>query len=302
MPYNIPDRTFEDFITEVQDDFVEELRRRLTATQFFSETLVRDLGVKTYEWREINDTDEDVSISMEIPEPSQSDAGTIEKQSLDIPVLKKDIHYDGRDWLAYQAAGLDTVDAQQKARRLAEEVNDYLYYGDSNGVGPSTGLLNDSDILTLDNSGSTDWTQPDDVLADLAEAKRELLENFHRGPYTLLMDPFDSDLFPRRRANTDTTVEESIPDNIQGPVFDHVINNQTGTDSTSSSGGRAYLLEAAPDNFDAVTPFGVGSVRREVMEGNNMMGEGVWVRFLTALAPRVIRPTSIIEITFDRGV
>jgi hypothetical protein len=303
MAYPIPD--LDGFIDEVQDALVPRMRRQLTAAQFVTDRTVEDLGIKEYRWQERTDLD-GVRATMEIPDPSQSDQGNIIEHNVELPVFTRDMHYDGRDFLAYQRTGLDTTDAEEAGRIMGEFLNDYFYLGGGLSgediPGPDTGLLNNPDRLEVDNTGSSNWENPEDFVNDLAEAIADLGLHRQDPPYVLLADPADMDLFQKVRSETDARATDLLQDDmIRGPVFDEVVTGTRDEDGNSQT-GEMFLFKASSDNYDWVTPFsGFGDVRRVTEEGEDLMGQGLWVRWLTAGAPRVIRGDSVCRVVGDRS-
>lgn len=305
MPYPILGEDTQ-FVESIEDGFVRAFRKKLTAAEFFTERRVPDLGFKKYTWRDITDLD-GARLTMEIPDLSQSDSGVVTEQSVEIPVFTRDIHFDGRQWLAYQRTGLLSEDEEQAGRIMAEEMNDYLYLGSAAFTGtfpgPSTGLLNHADINTVDNTATGAWTVPEDVNNDIAEAIRKIMdstEGDEQGPFVLLMNPVDADLLERFRTETDTKTRDIVTSLVSAVRFDNVV---TGTfdDAGAAQNGEAFLFPVDGSTWwDAVTALGLGNVLRILKEGDTMMGEGIWMRFLASAVPRVKKGEVVCKITIDR--
>lgn len=296
---NIPLAGLQGFVTQVETGFVQALQRKLTATQFFEYTPTNDISIQSIDWREISDQANNVRITMEIPTLEAQDGSNITKKSLEIPLFTKDLTYGGRAWNAYKRAGLDVEDARQAGRIMAEEINDYLYFG-ANGAalpGPATGLLNNVDIASHTDAyaATTNWTVVDDMVNSINASITKLLVDEHQGPFVLLMNPADSDLFNRFRAvgGGDRQAIDYLPSLVRGPFYDKAVATNT-----------AYLFEPGRDNFDAVGPFSPGEVRTfsdDPGEAGLMMGKQIWIRHMSGIAPRVKRTSAIRKLTFDRA-
>lgn len=302
MPTVLP--ALDGFVNEVETGFVRSFRRELFADRFFSHTRTRDISITTVEWREISDAGAAVKVTMEIPALERQPGLTVSRKQVEIPIFTRDLAYDGRAWSAYQRAQLDVEDARQAALGMAEQINDYLYFGASGKSGtrvmpgPTTGLLNTAGQQTVNNSASTNWNNPTDVTDDLAEAIVKLRVSGHTpnrsgGRYQLLMNPADSDLLTRWRVETDRQTQDMLPSVVGEPLFDHIIDQNT-----------AYLIAVSPDNFDTVGPFSSGQVLTitdDPGERGLLMGKPIWIRHLTAISPRMKRPDAVVKITFDRA-
>lgn len=281
--------------------FVRALRDELTATQVFTSEKGNSvpLGVETIEWKDVGSA-EDVAISMDFPVPNADALGTITTSTLEIPLFSKHRKYDRRDWDAVQRSGMDTVVEEEFARAMAEELNEFLYFGTqgSDGTGgtqlpgPNTSILNDANRLTVDNSGTTNWTLAEDVITDLAEAIRELRDNSMQPPFKLLMSTADSDIFFQFDSNTNFQTDERMPAVIQRPVlFDDDI-----------SANSAFLIDARRQNFDYFFLDEGGDLGLPTQEEWTEQGGAVlWKRWWHGVAPRVRHPENCVEITFDRS-
>lgn len=300
MATGLPD--LDGFVNKVEEGFVRSFRRDLFADRFFSHTPTQDLSITTVEWRELSDAGK-AKVTMEIPALEAQSGLTITKRSVEIPIFTKDLTYDGRSWEAYKRAGLDVEDARQAGLAMAEEVNDFLYWGGQGKSGtldlpgPNYGLLNNPDIQTLNNTGTTNWENPTDVSDDLSEAIKDMLVAGHTpdrsgGSYQLLMNPADSDLMMRWRVETDKQTKDMLPGVVGQPLWDRAVDQN-----------KAYLIAVSPDNFDAVGPFapgGVVTLRDDPGQSGLLMGKPIWIRHLHAIAPRIKRGDAVMEITFDR--
>jgi len=287
----IPSPDWDNIIRQIDYTFVRTLRRRLTAVPLFTPYQVRDLGVKTLNWKRYNDDAAGATISMTIPGFSPTAGTGPDTFTLDLPVFTKDSHWDLRDRLAAAASGVDTVEADIKAFSLAQDINAYLYRGRTNGPGATVGILNHADILTVDNSASTNWTVGNDMVKDLNFGIKTLMNAQHWGPYTLLMNPADSDLWGGFITNTSAQARDRKPDLIQNVIYDK-----------ECDVNQAFLIEVDPINYDAVVPseFGeVGRVNRLVR--SDPILQDLDMRWMTALAPRVKHGDGVLKLTFDRS-
>lgn len=249
---------------------------------------VRDLGVQVVENVKYGE-DTGAWIAMETPEfqPTGMGGPTV---SLDkIPLMGKDLHVDERQRLAEEFAGVDTVQAEEKAFALAKEIDDFLAFGNTKlGI---KGILNHGDILTYDNSASTDWTVANDAVADLNAAVAELLDAEHYGPYALMMNPLDSDLFGSFITNTSVQLEEKLNRNIRpGIIYSkRIVQN------------NAYLIEFNARNFRPIVPRNVGAVGRVLTrEKTDELTGALSMRKLTALGLQIRHGDGVQKITFDR--
>lgn len=247
----IPSPDWDNIIRQIDYTFVRTLRRRLTAAPLFTPYQVRDLGVKTLAWKKYNDDAAGATISMTIPAFSPTAGTGPDSFTLDLPVFTKDSHWDVRDRLAAAASGVDTVEADIKAFSMAQDINTYLYKGRTGGPGAATGILNDSAVVAVDNSSSTNWTVGNDMIKDLNYAVKSLMNAQHWGPYTLLMHPADSDLWGAFITNTSAQARDRKPDLIQNVIYDK-----------ECAQNKAFLIEVDPVNYDCVVPSEFGEVGR----------------------------------------
>lgn len=300
LPYG--SHALEEFVKQEEQGFVRKFRRDLIAARYFTHTPVKSLATTKLEWREISDS-AGAHISMEIPALKAQDGLTVTRREAEIPLFTKDLTWGGRALDAIKAGQMDIEESRQAALAMAEEINDFLFYGEGDASGPATapvataeGILNSTGALSVDNSATTNWTNPTDVSDDLSDAIKELLVKGHtpeRGQYVLFMNPADSDLLMRWRAETDRQTKDILPQVIGAPVFEGTVPQN-----------KAQLVAVSPDNFDVVGPMGMGDVRTfrdDPGEVGNMMGKPLWVRHLWAGTVRIKRPDFRVDITFDRA-
>lgn len=275
---------------EVEREFVTNLREELIFAPLMpAPRFVRDIGVQAVEsYTDIEDSG--AWVDMEMPEFQPTAMGRGDVRLDKIPLFGKDVSTSERQRLAEEAAGLDTTEAERKGRALAVEIDDFLAFGNAKlGI---KGILNHGDILTFDNSAATDWTVANDAVGDLNGAVAELLAAKHRGPFSMLMNPLDSDLFGAFITGTSVQLDEKLNRSIRpGIIYTEKVPQN-----------NAYLVEFSRRNFRPIVPRNIGAVGRPLKRAkvDELIGS-LHQRFWTALGLKIDHGDGVQKIIFDRA-
>jgi uncharacterized linocin/CFP29 family protein len=220
-----------------------------------------------------------------------SDGGPIDRSQkalfdVTVPVIDAEFEIPWRDLEATRAMNMpiDTQEAENAARRVAEEEDVFLITGEYTGY-RALGIEGLATATGRNTSGGGDWSA--NAFTYVNNAIGELEADGHYGPYALVIKPsWWRQIAGAFITNTATTIAEKVAELCSYGVFK--------TDSLYASDGgvdNALVVEPSQENFEVVVGRDL-EVRKSFDKRGNM--EAV-VR--EVLAPRIKRPTSICEIT-----
>lgn len=279
---------------EIDREFIRTLKDNLVAASLFEAAgairYTRDLGVQAVDAVSFGE-ESGAAVSMNIPEFHPTDgAGPTTNPDL-VAIYTKDAKVTERERLAAESVGVDTVEAEEKGYALAKEIDNALLFGTGLAtVGNRYGILNHPSILTVDNSGTTNWTTGNDAVKDLNAGVAKLLNANHQGPITLMMNPLDSIAMGSFITNTSAQVDSKLNSLIRPGILY----------SKRISSGNAFLVEINSRNFRALVPRDIGAIgrpqrRTDVDEITGTMR----MRWLTALGLQNRHPDGVVKVTFD---
>lgn len=280
-------------LTQIQDTFVEPLRRTYTANILFAgkETKTAHWGIETYEYRSFSEF-ADAVVSMDLP-PVTFDSGTVSKSSVEIPAITKDVGFGGRAWRRLMETGLDTQAILEAGRAMGDEINRALLFGyGASNPGPTEGLLNATGITTIGG----DWTTAANVNTSLSEGLKQMLVDRIRGGAWLVANPADSGKLLSFVGDSPSRMIDNLPLGIDRNIL-------WEEDVTA---GEAFLVAKEPGHYRAVSPgdgpFGLGTAlaglanAEQLIKDDTFMKERI-VRFLNFIAPDVIHPEGVVKLT-----
>jgi len=211
-----------------------------------------------------------------------------EKESFDItvPTIHKEFTIWWRDLEATRSSGLplDTQEAENAARQVAEEEDKLLLTGEHTGW-PALGIEGLA-TATGRNTKASAGAWPTNSLTDLSAAIGELEADGHMGPYACVLRSSWAAKLRALISNTATKWLEVIQDLFKAGI--HV------SDSLYTSAGAttsALVVEPANANFEMVIE---KDLELFTMQDEDM---NLQCKVLEVVAPRIKRPASICEIT-----
>lgn len=288
MAQAVPD--WEGIKREIDREFIRTLKENLVfASLMPPPRFVRDMGIQTLEAKSYGEETGKSFISMEVPEFQPTDGAGPATVTIKIPKMGRDMHYSEEQALQAAASGVDTVEAEEKAFSMARDIDDFLAFGNTDlGI---KGVLNHTDVLTVDNSASTNWTVGSDIVKDLNAAVAKLLDKQHYGPFVLALNPLDSDLLGAFITNTSVQAEDKLNRTIQpGIVYTKRV-----------AQNKAYLVEFNARNFRPVVPRDIGAVGRPLRrEWTDPITGAMRMRKMTALGLQIRHGDGACAVTFDR--
>lgn len=286
----IPVPNWDGIKKELDTEFIRTLKQNLVFAALMPQPrFVRDLGVQVLEAKAFGESSGGW-IAMDTPEFQPIDEAGPSTLQHKIPVMGRDVTVGEREMLAEQYAGVDTVEAEEKAFGLAKDIDDFLAFGNAKlGI---KGILNAAGIVTVDNSASTNWTVANDAVKDLNASVAQLLNKEHYGPFTLMMHPLDSDLFGAFITNTSVQLEDKLNKSIQpGIVYSKRITQ-----------GNAFLVEFNARNFRPILPKNIGAVGRPLRRTKvDELTQSMSMRWMTALGLQLRHEDGVCKIVFDRA-
>jgi len=211
-----------------------------------------------------------------------------EKEPFDItvPVLHKEFTLWWRDLESSRTYGmpLDTQDAENAARQVAEEEDLLLLTGEYTGWN-ALGIEGLS-TATGRNTKASAGAWPANALTDLSAAIGELETDGHVGPYAAVLRSSWAAKLRALVTNTATKWIEVIQDLFKAGIY--------VSDSLYTSAGAttsALVAEPGQDNFDMVIGRDLSLFTKQDEDMN------LQCKVHEVVAPRIKRPTSICEIT-----
>lgn len=305
MP-NLP--TLDSLVREVSREFVKPLRRNLTGFRLFAgkETRTGSWARETLQWFETTEL-ADVVVSMDLP-PVQADDMTLTPKSIGIPLLTKDLIFQGRKGAQIEELGLDTVMIDSQARAMAVEMERALLLGyPANSGGPTTGLFNDANLVAHGGMGALTTGTAEDINDAIAGIIQTAVTNEFDGPYALAVPRADVKIFQKFINGTSVRIGDNLPGALEGSLG----GIQAILPTTHLTSGNLRLIDLSPGNYDAVSPrnegdlrWGIGAAtvgevaRSTLLTGRNEIMMSRTVRALNAVVPRVIRPKAVTSGTY----
>lgn len=250
----------------VEEGFITALRQPLAGYAIYAdkETRTGDWWNEELKWRDIAEMD-DVQVSMDFP-PVSADSTSTSTNTVQMPILSKDLQMGGRRARQMVASGLDPQVFREQAWAMAKETNSYLLTGtDSDTAGNSTGLL--------DTGGTTsggDWSNHDTMNQDLGNAIAQVLDRNHTSPFTLMLNTVDADVLNIFIGDGPDRMVDHLPNQVNRVLVDKNV-----------TAGEAHVIADTPW-FDVVAPrddpevgfmFGLGSVTAGPGPNDNPAGE-----------------------------
>lgn len=164
----------------------DDLRRHLLVTP-----LSNAMGTTVVTWDEMSDAHEAL-VSMDPVRKGKNDRVAFNSNHIPIPVVHADYQLSERVLQESRSRGngLDTLNAERAARKVAEKLEDMLF-GSSTiltyGGGSIYTYLTHPDINTLSLAGSWDDTSgpAEAIIADVLAMKQALINDKFYGPYIL---------------------------------------------------------------------------------------------------------------------
>ena len=278
-------RLTDEEIIYIDTRVVETVRPLLVARQLFPVFTLPNAGILKV--RGYKRTDRSAArISLYGSDGGPKDRSQKASFDVTVPVIDAEFEIPWRDLEATRAMGvpIDTQEAENAARQVAEEEDVFLITGEYSGYR----ALGVEGLATATGRNTTvggDWSA--NAFTYVNNAIAELEADGHMGPYALLIKPsWWRQIAGAFVTNTATTIAEKVAALTAYGVFK--------TDSLFESDGtthNALVVEPSQENFELVIGRDT-EVRKSFDVHGNL--EGV-VR--EVLAPRIKRPTSICEIT-----
>ena len=270
-------------IEYIDKQVVEAAMPRLVGRQLFPIFNLGHAGifnVKTYKKTSMSQATIDIhGVTM------VRDRVELEGSVIDIVDIHKEYKLYWRDVIASRHGGLplETINAEDAARQVAEEEDKLLITGEYSGW-RALGIEGLA-TATGRNTEASAGVWPDNSITDINDAIEELETDGHYGPYALILRSTWYRKLPRLIANTGIFYLEKIKQ-----IVDWIF----VSDSLYTSGGlltNAIVAELSPKNFDL--PMGQDITTHNAQdEDMNILG-----KVYEVLAPRIKQPTSICEIT-----
>jgi uncharacterized linocin/CFP29 family protein len=203
-----------------------------------------------------------------------------------IPVLSKGFYLNWRDVIASRNGGIpiDTRSIENASRQVAEEEDKLLISGEYTGW-PALGVEGLA-TATGRNSEASAGAWPANSLTDISDAIAELEADGHYGPYALILRSAWYGTLRQLIANTAVFYLEKVKELITAGIF--VSDNLYTSAGLTTS---ALVVEPSAENFELVIGQDMSTF---TFQDKNMNTLG---KVFEVLAPRIKRPTSIVEIT-----
>lgn len=211
-----------------------------------------------------------------------------EKAAFDItvPVLHKEFEVLWRDLEASRATGLplDVQDAENAARKVAEDEDKLLITGECSGF-KALGIEGLS-TATNRNTEASAGAWPANALTDLSDAIAELEADGHMGPYAAVLRSEWAGKLRQLVSNTAVKYIDVVRDLFKAGIY--------VSDNLYTSGGlttSALVVEPSQENFEMIIERDMSFFTKQDEDMN------LQCKVHEVVAPRVKRSTSICEIT-----
>ena len=268
----------------VDSRIVETVRPKLVGRRLFPVFTLPHAGFITVRGYKLTDMSEArISIHGQGKNKDRS-----EKEAFDVtvPTIHKEFALWWRDLEASRTNGLplDTQDAENAARQVAEEEDKLLLTGEYTGWKACgiEGLATATGRNTEASAGA--W--PTYALTDLSDAIAELEADGHMGPFAEVLRSTWAAKLRALVTNTATKWIEVIADLFKAGIY--------VSDSLYTSAGAttsALVVEPGQDNFEMVIGRDLSLFTKQDEDMN------LQCKVHEVVAPRIKRPTSICEIT-----
>ena len=268
----------------VDSRIVETVRPKLVGRRLFPVFTLPHAGFITVRGYKLTDMSEArISIHGQGKNKDRS-----EKEAFDVtvPTIHKEFALWWRDLEASRTNGLplDTQDAENAARQVAEEEDKLLLTGEYTGWKACgiEGLATATGRNTEASAGA--W--PANALSDLSDAIAELEADGHMGPFAAVLRSTWAAKLRALVTNTATKWIEVIADLFKAGIY--------VSDSLYTSAGAttsALVVEPGQDNFEMVIGRDLSLFTKQDEDMN------LQCKVHEVVAPRIKRPTSICEIT-----
>jgi uncharacterized linocin/CFP29 family protein len=268
----------------IEERIVESVRPQLVGRKLFPVFKLPHAGFLTVRGYKMTDMSQ-ASISL-YGQTTSKDRTQLASFDITVPVIHKEFTLWWRDVLAARGGGLplETREAQNAARKIAEDEDRFLLTGESTGF-QALGVEGLATATGRNTTAGGDWSA--NAFTYVNNAIGELETDGHLGPYALILrSAWWRQIAGAFVTNTATTIAEKVAELCKAGVY--VSDSLYESDGTTHN---ALVVEPSQDNFELIIGQDLTTFTKEDEDMN------IQAKCFEVLAPRINRPTSICEIT-----